>query len=172
MPKAAPGELETSFAEVIELIQRGRQQAFQAANAALVDVYWRVGEYISRKLESAAWGDGVVEQLARYIARRRPELRGFTGRSLFRMRQFYEAYRGDPIVSALLTQLPWTHNLLVLGRCKSSQEREFYLRTALGQRWTSRELDRQISSGLFQRAMLSPAFVSPAVRQLQTAASS
>lgn len=48
--------------------------------------------------------------------------------SLFRMRQFYEAYRDPEIVSALLTLLPWTHNLVVLSQCKLAEEREFYLR--------------------------------------------
>ena len=59
-------------------------------------------------MEGAEWGDGVVDQLAAFIARKQPGLRGFTRRNLFRMRQFFEAYRNDPIVSPLVTQLPWT----------------------------------------------------------------
>jgi hypothetical protein len=82
------------------------------------------------KIESAAWGEGVVEQLANFIARTHPGLRGYTRRSLFRMRQFYETYRGDEKVSALLTQLSWTHNLLILSKSKRADEREFYLKTA------------------------------------------
>ena len=77
-----------SFAEVVTLIQQSRQRAFQAVNTELIDLYWRVGEYISRKLASAAWGEGVVEQLARFIAERHPDLKGFTRPNLFRMRQF------------------------------------------------------------------------------------
>ena len=67
-----------------------------------------MGEYISGKLKSAAWGDGVVAELARFLARTQPSLRGFTRASLFRMRQFFDAYNGDAIVAALLRQLPWT----------------------------------------------------------------
>ena len=99
---------ERAFAEVVEMIQAARGRAVAAVNTALIDLYWRVGEYISRKLETAAWGEGVVDELARYIQRRQPNLRGFTRRNLFRMRQFFEAYTQDEKVSALLTQLPWT----------------------------------------------------------------
>ena len=66
-----------------------------AVNTGLVDLYWRLGEYISRKLQAATWGEGVVDALARYIERHHPNLRGFTRRNLFRMRQFFEAYQGD-----------------------------------------------------------------------------
>ena len=69
----------------------------------------RAGEE-SRKIESAAWGEGVVDELAAHIARTHPEMLGYTRVNLFRMRQFYETYRGDEKVSALLRQLPWTHN--------------------------------------------------------------
>src|SRR5437763_875522 len=89
---------EQAFAEVLEMIQVARGRALAAVNTALVDLYWRVGEYISRKLETAAWGEAVVDSLARYIQRRHPALRGFTRRNLFRMRQFFEVYAKDEIV--------------------------------------------------------------------------
>jgi hypothetical protein len=59
------------------------------AHTALIELYWEVGAMISRKIEAAEWGDGVVDQLAQFIARTEPTLRGFTRRNLFRMRQFY-----------------------------------------------------------------------------------
>jgi predicted nuclease of restriction endonuclease-like (RecB) superfamily len=158
--------LEASFVEVVDLIQQARQGVFQAVNTALIDLYWRVGEYISRKLESAAWGEGVVDQLASYIAREHPDIKGFTRASLFRMRQFYETYQGDQKVAPLVRQLSWSHNLLILGRCKRPEEREFYLRLCAGERWGRRELQRQLAGALFERTVLSPPKVSPLVRQL------
>src|SRR5665213_3115395 len=126
------------FDEVLRLIDAARTRAVAAVNTTLIELYWSVGEYISRKIESATWGEGVVDQLAEHIAQTHPSLRGFTRRNLFRMRQFYEAYRGNEKVSALLTQLPWTHNLAILSRCKREEEREFYLRMACSQKWSSR----------------------------------
>ncbi len=151
-----PAVVEVSFSEVVGLIQRARARAFQTVNAGLVRLYWQVGEYISRKLRSAEWGDGVVDQLAEHLARTQPVLRGFTRRNLFRMRQFYDAYRSRKIVSALLTQLPWTVHLLILGHCKRAEERQFYLRASLRERWSSRELERQLRAALFERTVLSP----------------
>lgn len=147
---------DAAFAEVAEMIRAARAAAHRAVNTALIDLYWRVGEYISRKVESAAWGEGVVAQLAAYLAREHPELKGFGRPNLFRMKQFYEAYRGAEIVSPLLRQLPWTHHLLILGRSKRAEERDFYLKLAIRERWTSRELERQMNAMLFDRAVLDP----------------
>ena len=101
---------ELAFAEVVKLIATARQRSYQAVNTTLIELYWQVGAYISAKLEAAEWGDGVVDQLALHLAASQPGLQGFTRRNLFRMRQFYDTYRDDVKVSALLTQLPWTHN--------------------------------------------------------------
>jgi len=153
------------FNEVLALIQRAKQQAMQAVNTQLIELYWQVGAYISRKLEKAEWGDSVVSQLAEHLATTQPGLRGFTRRNLFRMRQFYEAYRGDEKVSALLTQLPWTQNLLILSQSKRPQEREFYLRLAIQEKWSTRELERQFKAALFERSVTQPAKISPVLRQ-------
>ncbi len=109
---------DSGFAEVVQLISAARQRAMQAVNTSLIDLYWQVGAIISRKIDSAEWGDGVVAQLATHLAQSQPGLRGFTRPNLFRMRQFYEAYHDDEKVSALLRQLPWTHNLIILSQSK------------------------------------------------------
>ena len=157
---------ESAFAEVLHLIQAARQRAYQAVNTELVSLYWQIGEHISRKLESAEWGDGVVDQLARFLARTQPGLTGFTRASLFRMRQFYDCYSGNETVSSLLTQLPWTHHLMIMGRCKRPEEREFYIRMAHQEGWRSRELQRQIQGCLFERAVLNPPKVAAVLRQI------
>jgi predicted nuclease of restriction endonuclease-like (RecB) superfamily len=169
-PKTPVARVEESFAEVINLIRQARQRAFQAVNTELVNLYWQVGEYISRKLESAEWGDGVVDELARYLAQTQPGLRGFTRRNLFRMRQFYETYRNDQKVSPLMTQLPWTHHLLIIGQCRRPEEREFYLRMAIREKWSSRELERQLAGSLFERVVLRPPKVSAALTQIHPGA--
>lgn len=158
---------DTHFAEVAKLIAAARQRAVQSVNTTLIELYWQVGEYISRKIEAAEWGDGVVTQLADYLALTQPGLSGFTRRNLFRMRQFYETYQADKKVSALLTQLPWTHNLIILSQSKRPEEREFYLHMAIQERWSSRELERQFKAALFERTVLNPTKVSAVLRQMQ-----
>lgn len=171
-PSSSKTSVETSFVEVAELILHSRERALQTVNTALIDLYWQIGAYISRKLESAAWGEGVVKQLADYLARQHPDLKGFTRPNLFRMRQFYETYRADEKVSPLVRQLPWTHNLLILSRSKLPEEREFYLQLALRERWSKRELERQLNGALFERTVLAPTKVSAVLRQLYPDAAS
>ncbi len=160
-----------AFKEILSLIQSARQRACQSVNTELVMLYWRIGNYISDKLESAEWGDKVVAELADYLAHTQPGLRGFTRPNLFRMRQFYEAYRDDEIVSALLRQLPWTHHLLILGGCKQSAAREFYMRLAIREQWSSRELERQLRKGLFERSILTPPQISSRLQEIHPQAS-
>jgi predicted nuclease of restriction endonuclease-like (RecB) superfamily len=162
--------LDASFAEVAAMIQQARSRAYQGVNAILVDLYWRIGAYISHKLETAAWGTGVVPQLAQYLEQRHPDMKGFTRSNLFRMRQFYETYRDHEIVAPLVRQLPWTHNLIIFGRCKRPEEREFYVRLAAQERWNKRELERQIDGSLFERAVFDPPKVSAMLKQLQPTA--
>lgn len=147
---------DTHFVEVAELITAARQRAVRSVNTTLIELYWQVGEYISRKIAAAEWGDGVVAQLADYLASTQPGLTGFTRPNLFRMRQFYETYRDDQKVSPLVRQLPWTHNLIILSQSKRPEEREFYLRMAIQEQWSSRELERQLKTALFERVALNP----------------
>ncbi|MCC7376089.1 MAG: DUF1016 family protein [Verrucomicrobiales bacterium] len=158
------------FDEVLSLIATARQRAYQAVNTELVGLYWELGGYISRKIASAEWGDGVVEELAATIAREYPGQRGFTRPNLFRMRQFFEAYQGDAKVSALLRQLPWTHHLLILGQAKLAEERNFYMLAAIKHGWSSRELERQIRTGAALRSLPATKKVSPPVSRIHPTA--
>ncbi len=158
------------FDEVLSLIAAARQRAFQAVNTELVGLYWELGGYLSRKIASAEWGDGVVEELAATLAREYPGQRGFTRRNLFRMRQFFEAYREQPKLSTLLRELPWTHHLIILGRTRHTEEREFYVLAAIRGRWSKRELERQIRTGAILRSRPASKKVSPLVTQIHPAA--
>ena len=191
-PNTPRNATDERFAEVLALIHRARQQAVQAVNTRLIELYWQMGAYISRKLEQAEWGDAVVTQLAEHLAHTQPGLRGFTRSNLFRMRQFYEVYRDESIVAplarqltradeqapavqtqlpgadekiaALLRQLSWTHNLIILSQSKCPQEREFYLRMAVQEKWSKRELERQFKAALFERSVTQPAKVSAVLK--------
>lgn len=153
------------FAEITGLIDSARQRAYQAVNTTLIELYWQVGAYLSRKIAAAEWGEGVVEQLAQHIASTQPGLRGFSSKNIWRMRQFYEAYCGQEKVSPLVRELPWTHNLIILSRSKRPEEREFYLKMAAQERWSKRELERQYDTALFERSVLTPTKVSALVTQ-------
>ncbi len=163
---AAKAPVEAAFDEVFRLIEAARSRAFAAANTELVKLYWQIGEYISQRVASDGWGQGTVEALARYIQARSPGVTGYSARNLWRMSQFYETYWNQPKLSPLVTELDWTKNLLILSRCKREEEREFYLRICHRENWGKRELERQLAGALFERVVLSPAKLSPAVTEI------
>jgi predicted nuclease of restriction endonuclease-like (RecB) superfamily len=165
------------------MIKRAKTIAYQSINTELVNCYWQVGEYISQRIANASWGDKSIMELAKFIEKNHPDLKGYNRVGLYRMRQFYEIYCKTPIVSSLLRQLQvdenqkinpetpgstsstdirntllakigWTHHLIIFTRAKIEKEREFYILACIRERFSTRELDRQISSGLFERVML------------------
>ena len=94
---------EKQLADIITLIQQTRENVIRVANTALIDLYWNVGAIISGKTACAEWGDAVVPQLAEYIAHNYPEIKGFSSKNLWSMKQFYETYRNaDKKLSTLL----------------------------------------------------------------------
>ena len=158
---------EQQFAEVISMIRNTRNEVVRLANASLIDLYWRVGKYISDKIAVSEWGDGVVKQLSDYIERNSPETKGFSDKNLWRMKQFYETYKGvDKKLSTLLRQISWSNNLAIMSRCKTQEERLFYLNLCIHDHLSFRQLDRQIDSALYERNKIGTPKLSPVLREI------
>ncbi len=189
--------LQKQFTEIISLIKQVRNNTLMTVNTELINLYWNVGEYISKKIANASWGDGTIDELAEVILNEHPDLKGFNRSGLYRMRRFYETYAGSKFVSTLLTQMKlpeyqsteivstvltqletsdirgsiltkisWSHHLVLISRTKSDEEREFYLRLCLREKTSVRELERQISSGVFERVMIGNQALSPALKEI------
>ncbi|WP_295232876.1 PDDEXK nuclease domain-containing protein [uncultured Chryseobacterium sp.] len=154
------------FSDIIQIIKNARSNAIRAVNSELINLYWNVGAYISQKVEDSEWGQSVVKELSQFIARTEPEIKGFSDKNLWRMKQFYEAYKDFPKLSPLVREISWSHNMVIFSRCKAPEEREFYLKTARLENYSKRELERQISASLFERSMLGQSKVSPALREI------
>src|SRR5467141_3650727 len=99
--------VERTYRFIHTLIEATRSRVVTAVNNALIDLYWRIGQYISRKIVEEGWGQGTVAALAEYIRARRPNARGFSASNLWRMMQFYETYRGLPKLAPLVRVLSW-----------------------------------------------------------------
>lgn len=159
-----------SFDKILSIIGESRNRALSAVNAELIRMYWNVGEYLSGLCAAAQFGDKVIDEVAAYIAATSPEIKGFNRRGLYRMKQFYETYKDDAFVSPLVTQISWSNNLLILSGAKTKEERHFYLELCARERYSKRELERQMDSAYYERYMLSaerpvPAAVPKAVRE-------
>ena len=140
------------LADLRAIIAAGRGRAAVAINAEMVTTYWRMGERIVQDeqagKERAGYGERLLAQLGRVLSQEFG--RAFSERNLYFMRQFYLAY---PILNALRSELAWTH-YRTLMRLPDDQ-RDFYGRMAVSGRWSSRELERQIGSMLYERTGLS-----------------
>jgi predicted nuclease of restriction endonuclease-like (RecB) superfamily len=158
--------IQSEFSDVLKQIQESRQKVFAQINTALIDLYWQIGQIISQKVSSEAWGKSVVSELAKYITQNAPEIKGFSDKNLWRMKQFYETYQSDPKLSPLVRELPWTHNTIIFSRCKSAEEQEYYLRLCIKEHYSSRELERQISSSHFERTIIGNQKLSAVLREI------
>lgn len=192
------------FSQIVQIIHSARNRALSVVNSELVNLYWQVGQYVSMRLEKATWGDGTVAELAQYIQKNHPDIKGFDKKNLYRMCGFYTTYRDLPFVAplvrqiqaphnenntivaplapqleedfglntlsdirnTLLAQISWSHHLIILGRCKSPEEREFYLKLSIREHYSKRELDRQINSSAFERTMIGNAKLPESIRHL------
>ncbi len=191
-----PIQKSQQFTEIVTLIKQSQLRAVKAVNAELIALYWNIGQYISKKVANSSWGDKTVDELAAFIHKEYPELKGFNRRGLYRMKQFHDTYASTAIVSTVATQLQnidnnpttivspvatqldiadvrnsilaqtsWSHHLIIMSRCETEEEREYYIRLCIKEKLGKRELDRQISAGLFERTMLGGAKLSTALRE-------
>ena len=144
-----------NFDQVISIIEESRSRALRAVNAELIQMYWNVGEYLSDLCANAAFGDKVIDEVASYIAGSGTNIKGFNRRGLYRMKQFYETYKGDEFVTPLVTQISWTNHLQIRSSAKSMDERHFYLQLCAKEHYSKRELERQIDSAYYERCKLS-----------------
>ena len=143
------------FDEVIHIIDNARSRAMKAVNAELIQMYWEIGSYVSGRVKDGGWGKSVVADFSEFLQAHYPGTKGFSAQNIWRMKQFYETYCDNEKLSPLVREIPWTSNLLIMTGCKTDEAREFYLRLCVANRYTKRELDRQIGTSYYERSMIS-----------------
>ncbi len=154
------------FTEISSMIKRSRENAIKAINNELIELYWDIGKYITNKVKQDGWGNNVVQNLADFLKQSELNSKGFSAQNLWRMKQFYETYYSNEKLSLLVREISWTNNILIISQTKSNEEREFYLNLTAKEKYTKRELSRQLASGLFERVLLSDKNISPLAREI------
>jgi predicted nuclease of restriction endonuclease-like (RecB) superfamily len=144
---------EDFFTRLKQEIITARQKVYQTVNKQLVELYLYVGKNIYEKIEISKWGEGIIEKLSQDLQRAFPDMKGFSKENLWRMKRLYETYKDYPKLSTLSTELSWSHNVLILNKTDSIEEKEFYLKTCINEKWSYRELERQVDTSLFERYM-------------------
>ncbi|MEI7751794.1 MAG: PDDEXK nuclease domain-containing protein [Candidatus Omnitrophota bacterium] len=158
LTRAGYGQL---LVQLKERIRKAQYQALQTVNRELIKLYWNIGRMIVEFQRREEWGSGVVEKISRDLRREFPESRGFSSQNLWRMRQFYEVYRRKPILSTLSRELPWFHNVLLMKRTRTEGEKAYYLRACAENRWSFRELERQVKALAYERSEETPCETPP-----------
>ncbi len=148
MPPAGYNEF---LHEVKNHIRQRQYQALRAANKELLALYWWLGESISRRQAEQSWGKAVVETLARDLQAEFPGRNGFSAQNLWLMRQFFNEYSDKPKLQPLVGEISWSHNLLIMARCKDDLEREFYLRATARFGWTKSVLQHQLDNQSYRQ---------------------
>ena len=142
--------------DIQAILSSARSTAVTAVNTAMVEAYWLIGERIVQEeqdgQEKATYGSELLKQLSKELTS--DFGRGFSLANLKNFRQFYLTYRDGRKSYALRSELSWTHHRLIM-RVDDPEARNYYLATAAEQHWSSRVLERQISTNTFSRLLSS-----------------
>ena len=136
-------------------IRTAQYEALRAVNKELITLYWNIGELIVQRQQGETWGHSVVEKLAADIQQEFPGIQGFSARSIHYMRDFYATYSGSQKLPPLVAEIGWSHNRVILDKCKDDLEREFYIRMTKAHGWTKNVLIHQIENQTYQRTLTS-----------------
>lgn len=137
--------------ELKQRIHNAQQRATLAVNRELVLLYWQIGRDILERQAAQGWGAKVIEQLAHDLRTAFPDMKGFSRTNLLYMRSFAEAWSNEQIVQQAVGQLPWGHNLVLLTKLKTEEERCWYAQKAITHNWSRNVLAMQIETRLLQR---------------------
>lgn len=136
-------------------IQKAQISALKSVNRELVTLYRDIGQLIAGKQENEGWGKATVKRLAKDLQIAFPGTRGFSTTNLWNMRSFYISYRDNEKLQSLTGEISWTHNMLILEKCKDSLQREYYIRMSRKQSWSVRVLRNHIDSQSYERTLTS-----------------
>ena len=155
MPDELAQKWNKEFTELLEIYEKAKAKADYAVNNIVVDMYWEIGKYLSEKVETVGWGKSIVKEFSDFMQKRHAGLNGFSAPNIWRMKQFYETYKENEKLATLSREINWSNNLIIMMRAKTIQEREFYLTLATKNKYSARELERQINVLMFERKEIS-----------------
>ena len=135
-------------------IHKAQYEALKVVNKELIQLYWDIGKMIVKKQEELGWGKAVIENLAKDLQNEYPGLQGFSHRNLWRMRIFYTEYKAHTILPPLVAEIGWSHNVVIMEKCKDESERKFYIVSTKKFGWTKDVLIHQINNKTYEKYLL------------------
>lgn len=140
--------------EIKERIRSAQYQALSAVNKELIGLYWDIGRMIVERQKGATWGKAVVEKLAGDLQAEFPGISGFSVDNIWRMRKLFITYSNNEKLARLVPEIGWSHNILIMQKCKDDPQREFYIRMTRKFGWTKNVLIHHIDNQTYEKTLL------------------
>lgn len=153
-------EYASTLAALKAQIQEARLKAAVSVNKELIRLYWIIGKTITERQEGSGWGSKFIDKLAKDLQNEFPGVEGFSRTNVFRMRAFYGEYKIVPPVAGqideiehlgVLTQIPWSHNILLMEKIGSVEQRLWYAEKTVENKWGKRALEDWIDRDIYSR---------------------
>ena len=140
--------------DILKRIRSAQYEAMRAVNKEIISLYWEIGRQITERQKALGWGKSVVENLSHDIQEAFPGIQGFSARNMWDMARFYAEYQPNEFLQPLVAEISWTKHLIILTKCKDTQERRFYILATKRYGWTKNVLLNQIEGKAFEKYLL------------------
>jgi len=144
-------EFQTFIKELKQKIYSTKNKAVLSANRFMIELYFDIGKEIVNRQEKYGWGKSVVEEMSKELKKEFGEKSGYSASNLWRMRNFYLAYRDYPNLAQLVREISWSQNILIFEKCKDIKEREYYIKKTIEFGWNRNILLHHIKTDLYHR---------------------
>jgi predicted nuclease of restriction endonuclease-like (RecB) superfamily len=144
-------EYAKTLADLKHQIQEAQLKAVISVNRELIRLYWKIGQTVAEKEVQEGWGAKVIEKLSKDLVSAFPDMKGFSTRNLLYMRQFFDAYPDLEITKQAVAQIPWGHNILLIQKLRTVEERLWYASKTIENGWSRSMLLIWIENNLYKR---------------------
>lgn len=140
--------------EITKRIRSAQYEALKAVNKEMIALYWEIGMRITVQQTALGWGKSVVENLSQDIQKEFPGIQGFSARNMWDMARFYSEYQSNEFLQPLVAEISWTKHIVILTKCKETQQRQFYILATKKYGWTKDVLIHKIELKTYENFLL------------------
>lgn len=140
--------------EITARIRSAQYEALKAVNKEMIALYWEIGKRITEQQAALGWGKSVVENLSRDIQKEFPGIKGFGVSNMWGMARFYAEYKSNEILQPLVGEISWSKHIVILTKCKETQQRQFYILATKKYGWTKDVLINKIEIKTYENYLL------------------
>lgn len=147
-------QFKTLVEDIKQRITAAQYRALQVVNKEQITLYWEIGQLIVERQEKFGWGKSIVENLAQELKAEFKESTGFSARNLWYMRTLYQEYSKSELLQPVVAEVGWTHNIIILEKCKDEHQRFFYLEMTRRYSWSKTALIQAIGGQIWEKTLI------------------